>query len=116
MAWYDAITDAFKDAGNWVKGAATDVFNDVVKPVATGTFEVLKPVVGAVSQAASPILGAVGQTGGRLINAGGKFAEGTLQNVQNLQGGLTNLITSPIIWIVAIGAGIIILPKVLDRL
>ena len=109
--------DFFKDIGNWVKDAATDVYNgaikpvynDVIKPVATGVFDIAKPVL-------QPVLGAVGQTGGRLINAGGRFAEGTLQNVQNLQGGLTSLITSPIMWIAVIIGGIIIVPKLVEKL
>ena len=109
MGFFGDIGDFFKDAGNWVKNAAEDTWNGAIKPAFTGVYDVAKPVL-------QPVLGAVGQTGGKLINAGGKFAEGTLQNVSNLQSGFTNLVTSPLMWIVAIGAGIIILPKVLDCL
>ena len=115
--FFGDIGDFFKDAGNWVKNAGEDVFNgvvkpvfnDVVKPVATGVFDVAKPVL-------QPVLGAVGQTGARLVNASGRFAEGSLQNITNLQGGLTNLITSPILYIGLGIVAIILVPKILDKM
>ena len=114
--------DFFSDAFNWVKGAATDVWNGAIKPVATGIFDVAKPIVQPVLGAVGGLVNKVGNIGGRILDSGerivgaaGRFGEHTIENVDKIGGGLANFMSSPMFYI-ALGIGaIIILPRVLDR-
>ena len=66
MAWglWNKIKQGFKKAGNWLKGAASKVVNNVIKP--------FKPIIGGVASAINPKLGAAVNLG---MNAVEKFSD-----------------------------------------
>ena len=107
----------FKKAGSWFKHAGEDVYRhaikpvykEIVKPIAKGTYDVVKPV-------ASPILNSVGQSGAKLIEGSTNFVNKSMENVTNLQAGLGNIVSSPIIWIAVIAGAIIILPPLIQKM
>ena len=110
MGFGDFLGDAF----DWVKNSASDVYNEAVKPVVQPIYnEAIKPVVGDLY---SGIVKPAIQTGGGLIKTGGQFAQGASQNFLNLQKGLGDIVSSPIMWVIIIGAGIVIIPKIVDKL
>lgn len=109
--------DIFKKTGSWFKHASEDVwkhaikpvYNDVLKPVGKGAIKVAAPI-------ATPILEATGKSGAQLIQGGTNFLNKSMENVTNLQSGINNLITNPFIIVGVLIAGVIILPKVLDKM
>lgn len=107
----------FKKAGSWFKHSAEDVYRHAIKPVYNS---VLKPVgKGAIKIAApvvTPILEATGKSGAQLIQGTTNFATKSMENVTNLQAGLGNIVSSPIIWIAVIAGAIIILPPLIQKM
>jgi len=109
MGFGDFLGDAF----DWVKNSASDVYNEAVKPVVQPIYNEIKPVVRDVY---GGLIKPGIETGGSLLKTGGEFAKGASQNFLNLQKGLGDIVSSPIMWIIIIGAGIIIIPKIVDKL
>ena len=101
------------DAFDWVKNCASDVYNEAVKPVVSPIYNEIKPVVRDVY---GGLIKPGIETGGSLLKTGGQFAQGASQNFLNMQKGLGDIISSPIMWVIIIGAGIIIIPKIVDKL
>ena len=102
-----------EDAFDWVKNGVSDVYNGAVKPALSPIYNEIKPVVRDVY---GVLIKPGIETGGSLLKTGGQFAQGASQNFLNLQKGLGDIISSPIMWVIVIGAGIIIIPKIVDRL
>ena len=91
--------DFLGDAFDWVKNSVSDVYNQDVKPVLSPIYNEIKPVVRDVyGGLVKPTI----DTGGSLIKTGGQFAQGASQNFLNLQKGLGDIISSPIMWVIAI--------------
>ena len=109
MGFGDFLGDAF----DWVKNATSDVYNEAVKPVVQPIYNEIKPVVRDVY---GGLIKPGIETGGSLLKTGGQFAQGASQNFLNLQKGLGDIVSSPIMWIIIIGGGIIITPKIVDKL
>lgn len=92
MVFFNDVSDFFKDVYNkGLKPAGEWVYSDVLKP---GYNKFVEPIA---------------TTGVKIITQTG-------QNAVNIQTGLANFVSSPIFYVVAIGVGIIVLPRVLDVL
>jgi hypothetical protein len=107
------FTDFISDAFDWVKNGVSDVYNGTIKPVVVPIYNEIKPVVGDLY---SGIVKPAIKTGGGLIQTGGQFVQGSSQNFLNLQKGLGDLVTNPLIIIGVLIAGVIIIPKIADKL
>jgi len=90
MTFLDSIGDAFGSAWSWSKGAASDIYNDGVKPGWNKITDVT----------------------GKLIDAGERFGENTLTNISNIQG----LISNPFVIIAVIIGAVIIVPPILGKM
>jgi phage-related protein len=119
MTFFDSVSDFFKDQvyGGFLKPA----YENVLKPVVTGAFDIIKPVAGAVTGFVSPIVSSAGRLGGkiidtgsRIVDTGGRFVEGTGQNLLNVEKGFANVLSSPLLYIGLGIVAIIVLPKLLD--
>jgi len=90
MTFLDSIGDAFGSAWSWTKGAASDIWNDGVKPA----------------------WNKITNVGGKLVDAGEQFGKNTLTNISNVQ----SLISNPFVIIAVIIGGVIILPPLLAKM
>jgi hypothetical protein len=93
MTFFSDVSDFFSKS----------VYGDFLKPIGEWSYnEVLKP---GYNKFVEPIA----TTGVKVITQTG-------QNALNIQTGLANFASSPIFYVVVIGVGIIVLPRVLDVL
>lgn len=98
MAWYDDIWSTIKHTGEDVWNGTKDVlsngYNDIFRPVSKG----------------------IGQAGNKLVNTGADFVERQSNVFTNFEGGLSNLVTNPFLWIGAGIIAIIVLPKIVEKM
>jgi hypothetical protein len=90
----------FQDVGGWFKGAATDVYNEVLKPVGTTVWG------GAVS------------LGNRVVNLGENVADkgvNFLERQGNAINSFSETLSNPIFMIGAVIVAAIVLPKLLEK-
>jgi hypothetical protein len=109
MGFFDSIGDAFTGAWSWTKGAVSDVYNSVLKPVGQDAYNM-------VAKPAMNFEGELFNTGSTVAKAGGRFAEGTASNLLKVEQGLGNFISSPFFYIGIGLVAVIVIPKLVDRL
>lgn len=105
---FNGIKDGFSGAFNGIKGVGEGVFNSVIKPVYSS---VLKPVVDRGVGFFNGALNRVDKISGaadKVIDATGNAVDG----IGSFLGGNSNIL----LYIVAGGAALIVLPKLVDRL
>lgn len=109
MGFFDSIGDAFSGAWNWTKGAAGDIYNEVLKPVGKDAYNIIgKPAMGFEGQ--------LFNTASGVVRTGEKLVQGTAGNVLKVEEGVASFISSPFFYIGLGLVAVIVLPKVIDRL